>query len=323
MPKAAANDLDNFLSLSPLFPSFNTSYRDLVDDESRAIMIGLIAHKILGPERVVLPITTAQYEQGMIEFGQLMEKEHTYDVDFQNITLDQYDLRPAGMPIRVNTTRSSLLAHFILKQYEFRRGDALVTVEPGDTVIGGGMCYGDTALLFAHMAGKAGRVVGYEFEPNNLKVLRENLYLNPDLAKRIKVTHNAVLDVSGKELSFVMAGPATFILQPGHRSTKEVVTVKTLTIDDLVERERLSRVDFIKLDVEGVEYETLVGAAKTPRRFRPKLALSAYHKHDDIPTLMQYVQSLGLGYRFWPDHFRPHIQETVLFASAPEKGLKQ
>ena len=314
VPEAATRDIANYSQLSPLFPFFNKSFYDLADDDSRSLMAILVAYKILGPERVVLPLTRAQYEQGKRELAPLMVKAHTYDVNFQNITLDLYDLAQTGANIKVHSTRSALLAHFFLKQYELRRGNALITVEPGDTVIEGGMCYGDTALLFAHMAGEAGRVIGYEFEPNNLKVLKENLYLNPDLAKRIKVMRNAVLDVSGQDLSFAMAGPATFMLAPGQKVGREVIKVKTLTIDDLVERERLERVDFIKLDVEGAEFPTLVGSAGTLRRFKPKLALSAYHKHDDIPKLMQYVQSLDLGYRFWIDHFRPHEQETVLFA---------
>ena len=54
--------------------------------------------------------------------------------------------------------------------------------------------------------------------------------------------------------------------------------VQIMSIDSYVAEKKLPRVDFIKLDVEGAELDTLKGAATTIARFKPILALSAYHK---------------------------------------------
>lgn len=317
VPERALGDATVYRQLAPLFPAFARCHGEFADAESARIAAILVAHMILGPERVALPITRADYDQAMRELEPLMLKAGTYAVRALNLVLDLYDLHPADMPVRVHTTRSALLAHFFLGQYDFKReGCERVGVDPGDTVVEGGMCYGDTALHFAHQAGENGRVVGYEFEPDNLKILEENLRLNPDLSRRIRVLHRATAAASDAELTFAMAGPATQVLEEGATSAAPVMRVKTLSIDDLVKREKLERVDFIKLDVEGMELETLAGAADTLRRFRPKLALSAYHRLDDIPELMRHLRSLDLGYRFWLNHYRPHRQETVLFAKS-------
>ncbi len=52
---------------------------------------------------------------------------------------------------------------------------------------------------------------------------------------------------------------------------------ESVCIDDLVDRQNLSRVDFIKIDIEGAELQALRGAEKTLRRFRPKLAIAVHH----------------------------------------------
>jgi Methyltransferase FkbM domain len=96
-------------------------------------------------------------------------------------------------------------------------------------------------------------------------------------------------------------------------TSEGTATAETLSIDDLVRRQGLSRVDFIKMDIEGAELSALQGAAETLRAFRPKLALALYHKLEDWTTIPQYLRTLH-SYRFFVDHFSTRGEETVLFA---------
>jgi FkbM family methyltransferase len=68
--------------------------------------------------------------------------------------------------------------------------------------------------------------------------------------------------------------------RPGHDESG--TEVRTITIDDFVQRFSLPRVDFIKMDIEGAESRALTGAADIIRRFRPRLAISAYHSLDKV-----------------------------------------
>lgn len=71
---------------------------------------------------------------------------------------------------------------------------------------------------------------------------------------------------------------------------------------------------YIKLDVEGSELETLNGATNTIQKYRPKLAISLYHKPEDIVTLPLFIESLGMDYKYYIRHYQTRFCETVLYA---------
>lgn len=320
VPEAALRDLDNYTAFYRFIPGYARAARRFEDAESGNLLALITAHRILGPERVRLNIAREDYRRGMDALAPLEVKKHTYDGGYRDMRLDLYDLSSTEYGrLSVHTTRSALLAHFFLRQYEFRRDDAVVAIEPGDTVIDGGMCFGDTALQFAFMAGPGGRVVGFEFEENNLAVLAENFRLNPELASSVTVVRRALAETSGRQLTFAAQGPATVRMDDAAAIPSGMaVRVETMSVDDMVRKEGLRKVDFVKLDVEGSELSTLIGAERTLKKHRPKLAISAYHKADDCDNFIRYLDSLDLGYRYWLDHFRPHAEETVLFAKAAD-----
>ena len=81
-----------------------------------------------------------------------------------DVTLDDYDLAPAGIPVRLSGHLLNVVNTFSLQQYRLDRAGVVIEVEPGDTVIDAGGCWGDTALYFALRAGPGGAVYSYEFE---------------------------------------------------------------------------------------------------------------------------------------------------------------
>ncbi len=61
---------------------------------------------------------------------------------------------------------------------------------------------------------------------------------------------------------------------------------------------------YIKMDVEGAEYETLLGCRRVIRECSPYLAVSAYHRAGDIFTLPKLIHSLNSGYEIYLRHHR-------------------
>ena len=68
------------------------------------------------------------------------------------------------------------------------------------------------------------------------------------------------------------------------------------------------------MDIEGSELEALKGAAETIKKWRPKLAISIYHKYEDIIEIPEYILSIVPDYSFYIRHYSSDIWETVLYA---------
>ena len=79
-------------------------------------------------------------------------------------------------------------------------------------------------------------------------------------------------------------------------------------------------VSFLKMDVEGYEREALWGAAKSIYHYQPKLAVSLYHRNQDIFELPLLVKQLNPDYQLYIRH-RLYIPawETNLYAVSEEK----
>ena len=50
------------------------------------------------------------------------------------------------------------------------------------------------------------------------------------------------------------------------------------------------KVTYIKMDVEGAELNSLIGAHKTIKREHPRLAISIYHSDDDMLNIIEYIK---------------------------------
>jgi FkbM family methyltransferase len=214
--------------------------------------------------------------------------------------------------VHLRAHKLNALNTFLLEQYRFTaEGVPVVQVEPGDVVIDGGGCWGDTALYFAGKAGASGQVHVFEFSEENLDTLRANLDANPALKFRVQVHQEALWDVSGQRLSFAENGPATTLSEAATAGA----SASTRTIDDWARITGADRVDYIKLDVEGAEARCLRGAEQTIRRHRPKLAVALYHALTDFTELPRLIDRMAPDYRFHLGHYTIHEEETILFAT--------
>lgn len=72
--------------------------------------------------------------------------------------------------------------------------------------------------------------------------------------------------------------------------------------------------DFIKMDIEGSEYRALIGAEQTIRKYKPQLAISIYHKPEDIVQLPELILRYNPSYRLFMRHYTTKSDDTVLYA---------
>jgi FkbM family methyltransferase len=184
-----------------------------------------------------------------------------------------------------------------------------VEVERGDVVLDIGAYNGETTLWFADRVGPEGLVLALEPGLQTGEVLRRNVDRNRSAAMApIQVLPYA---------AGAQEGTAPFIAGAGGASALGIegdTTVAVTAIDALVVEQHLSRVDFIKMDIEGGEMDALRGAKETLTRFTPRLAICVYHRPHDLPDIVKLIRQDCPGYRLYLSHKSPGLTETVLFA---------
>ncbi len=295
---------------------FASLYELLADESSKSTLVKVLAYRLMGHKHVKLPINTSSYwstREGMRSF---IKSREAIKVKFPDLQLNHFSLEGIGYPIELFFAPSGVMVTFVLKQYEYQKRKPAIKVKKGDYVIDGGGCWGDTALYFAHTAGTEGRIFTFEFTPENLDIFRRNMDLNPQISPRIELVSRALWDTSEETIRYAPYGPGTTMARGGQKdSNHDSLQVTTITIDDFVREAKLPRVDFIKMDIEGAELNALKGAEESIRAFKPRLAISLYHRQEDFMTIPTYLRNLNLGYEFFLDHFTIYGEETILFAT--------
>lgn len=146
-------------------------------------------------------------------------------------------------------------------------------LRPGDAVIEGGGHVGYIALHAAVAVAPTGLVVAVEPDPANLVRLRANLDRNalPVVIEAAALSREIGTARFTRDLTHGETGWGSLLTDPGERS--EVIEVPTTTIDALADGIGDRRLRMIKLDVQGAEYDALLGATETLTTRRPVIVV--------------------------------------------------
>jgi FkbM family methyltransferase len=177
----------------------------------------------------------------------------------------------------------------------------LSRVKRGDIVMDVGANVGYYALLASTAVGPDGMVHAFEPIPGNARALTRNVERCG--IENVKINVAAVSDGSARELTLYMRAGASnsgwaSIAKSATRENAPI-TVPAITIDEYVQKERLSRVDLVKLDVEGAEANVLRGGRTTfTREDAPDLICEInpflLHRTGSTPAaLVEAVRAFG------------------------------
>ncbi len=168
-------------------------------------------------------------------------------------------------------------------------------VRSGDVVLDCGANVG----VYTRDALNAGAavVVAIEPAPENVECLRRNFA--PEIASgRVIVYPKGVWDKDDFLPLNVDPGNSaadSFLLHPP--GSVALQKIPLTTIDKLAGELKLGRVSLIKMDIEGAEPNALAGARNTILRYKPRLALSAYHAPDHPRTIPRLIGEMRGDYR--------------------------
>ena len=144
-------------------------------------------------------------------------------------------------------------------------------LKPGMTVLDVGANAGLYTMTAARLVGRSGRVIAFEPSARERARLTSHLHLNR--LTNVVIEPSAVGAVDGEVDLFVVEGTETGCnsLRPPPGEMARANRVPVCRLDTYATRHGLTRVDFIKIDVEGGERDVLRGAEQLFRSARPLL----------------------------------------------------
>jgi len=142
-------------------------------------------------------------------------------------------------------------------------------LRPGMVFADVGASYGVYTVLGARAVGPEGTVLSFEPGRRAFEVLMRNVRLNQLTNVR---AFRAALGESGRKGHLIHhADPSRNALCAGRRPASESEEVEVLTLDGLLEQQAVTRVDVMKVDVEGAEALVFSGAKRLIERCRPEI----------------------------------------------------
>lgn len=172
-----------------------------------------------------------------------------------------------------------------------------------------GALLGECAIEFANACREKGfsykEIINFEPDPNNFVQLSANMAQLP----HVRCLPYGLWSQESR-LRFYNPDQA-HAGTPGRLDESGEIEVEVRGLDELLPD---AEITLMKMDVEGAEMEALRGAAETIRHNRPKLAISVYHKRNDIFESLLFLHQIHAGYRFYLRHHSTTFSETVLFA---------
>ncbi|HEY1405881.1 MAG TPA: FkbM family methyltransferase [Spirochaetota bacterium] len=73
--------------------------------------------------------------------------------------------------------------------------------------------------------------------------------------------------------------------------------VEIVTLDEFASKSGVEYISFIKIDTEGYEMNVLKGAREIIKKHKPVIAISSYHKPEDITEIPAFLYSLRPDYK--------------------------
>ena len=169
-------------------------------------------------------------------------------------------------------------------------------VGDGDVCLDIGANVGALTLAMARCVGPAGKVYAFEPGPLTYPRLARNVELNPSIRGRVAPLQLGVAD---------RAGTLYWNEEPDNRGNATLLQgsgapVDVVSIDDFFADKLLRQLSFVKIDVEGMEYEVLRGGRSTWLAHRPLIyfeTLRDFESARGLPLFEQIEAFLhDLGY---------------------------
>jgi len=197
----------------------------------------------------------------------------------------------------------------------------------GKTIYDIGGYIGLLAIVFAKAAGPTGQVVIFEPNEENCLKIQEHIRLNQ--AHNVQLLRLGIADTKKENQILIVRRNSSGTGSLGKSIQTQIIREKNFkqlqvnvdTLDGAIATYGLPKPDFIKIDIEGLEYQALLGMPKTVNSYSPQFHIEIHgvdelSKRENIRRITELFQSWG--YSLW--HIETQQDITTSNCSLAKEG---
>jgi FkbM family methyltransferase len=241
----------------------------------------------------------------------------------QQVLAKRDEIRPAFYQFADEESRRQFVGHLRFRlhlDYEalpensranYFPADVLPALPPDTVFVDCGAYDGDTIRHFLEQQrGHFREIFAFEPDEKNCQRLRDYVAtLGDERAERIHIYHAAVGSNRGR-MSFQSTGNMSAAFSRDGNADVEVLPLREIVTDH-------QATVYLKYDVEGAEREALKGSEELITHAQPVLAVSVYHKPDDLWQLPLFIKSLNPNYKLFLRTQGEDGMDAICFAVPP------
>ena len=244
---------------------------------------------------------------------QSMVASYIYEIEYGRVRVT----RKGGIGFLKRVARRSTPEEWFLTSLDLK----------GRTVYDIGGYIGLLTIVFAKVTGPRGQVIVFEPNEENCSKIEEHIRLNQ--VHNVKLLRLGIGDTKKENQIFIVrrnrgaTGSMDENIQSqiiGEGNFKQL-QINVDTLDGAIATHGLPKPDFIKIDIEGMEYKALLGMSQTINNHSPRLYIEIHgadelSKRGNICRIAELMQSWG--YSMW--HMETRRDITITNCSTAKEG---
>ncbi len=258
-----------------------------------------------------------KYAHQLAKARNLLEDEHSKEVfDFiVDVTDDCFEFGIFGL----KNAHPDYFPEYIARheQLAYNNINPDTKLKTGDTVIDGGVSlYTHYEEKFYYIVGEKGRIIGFEPDTNNVPKIKEKLKKYPN----VEIYPYGLWNKKTSMKLWAVDFPPSNIVKKDwnfdfRRKNDDYISANFIKLDDFIKENNIQKLDYIRMNIEGSELEALMGAKNTLKTFKPKLHIFIDQHPTQLFSIILYLNSLNLGYKFYLIEDKYDVFHHTLYAS--------
>lgn len=177
--------------------------------------------------------------------------------EFQTIEND----KGISTELQIYESHEPLTTHLMIKELK----ENMVCVDLGSNI-------GYYAVIESNIIGESGKIFAIEPSPVNFPILRLNL---ENQKKNNFLAYNIAIGDKNEDMEFIISTKSNWskirMNNENINSADKIIKIPVKTLDSFVIENNITKIDILRMDVEGFEYNIILGANNVLEKYKPKI----------------------------------------------------